>query len=70
MTLRLPGTTSRGPLLKPAEAAAYLGVSDTTLNRWSRAGFITSVRTPGGHRRYYAKDLDRVRERMYTAGRS
>lgn len=36
----------------PAEARALFRVSQNTLNRWDTEGRITSVRTPGGHRRF------------------
>ncbi len=39
------------------EACALLGVNQSTLRRWSDAGKIPVVVTPGGHRRYAAADL-------------
>jgi excisionase family DNA binding protein len=39
-------------LLTAKEAAAYLRVSLSTLNRMERKGVVVSLRTPGGHRRY------------------
>ncbi|MEA4906631.1 MAG: helix-turn-helix domain-containing protein [Chloroflexi bacterium] len=39
-------------LLNAKEAAAYLRVSLSTLNRMERRGQLQSMRTPGGHRRY------------------
>jgi excisionase family DNA binding protein len=39
-------------LLNSREAAAYLRVSLSTLNRMERKGQLCSMRTPGGHRRY------------------
>ena len=40
-----------------AEAATLTGLSAPTLRRYERRGWIHSVRTPGGHRRYRRKDL-------------
>ena len=39
-------------LLTAKEAAAYLRISLSTLNRMEHKGVIVSLRTPGGHRRY------------------
>ena len=33
-------------------AAALIGISADTLRRWEKAGRITAVRTPTGHRRF------------------
>jgi excisionase family DNA binding protein len=40
------------PLLTPAEVAAMFKVDPKTVTRWAAAGKITSIRTPGGHRRF------------------
>jgi len=37
-------------LLTPAEVAAMLRVDPKTVTRWARAGKLSSIRTPGGHR--------------------
>lgn len=39
-------------LLNAREAAAYLRISLSTLNRMERRGQLRCLRTPGGHRRY------------------
>jgi len=39
-------------LLTPAEVGALFRVDPKTVTRWARAGKLTSVRTPGGHRRF------------------
>jgi excisionase family DNA binding protein len=39
-------------LLTAHEAAKYLRVSLSTLNRIERRGLLSPLRTPGGHRRY------------------
>ncbi|WP_329255140.1 helix-turn-helix domain-containing protein [Actinoallomurus sp. NBC_01490] len=39
-------------LLTPREVAELFGVRTTTIARWAREGRLTSLTTPGGHRRY------------------
>ena len=39
-------------LLTPAEVAALFRVDPRTVTRWANGGKLTSVRTPGGHRRF------------------
>lgn len=41
-----------GPLLTPGEVATLFKVDPKTVTRWAKAGRLTSIRTPGGHRRY------------------
>lgn len=48
------------PLLKPGEVAAKLRVDPKTVTRWAAAKRLKSIRTPGGHRRFYAEDVDRI----------
>ncbi|GEA27138.1 hypothetical protein MiAbW_01698 [Microcystis aeruginosa NIES-4325] len=44
-------------LITIREASDLLGVSIKTLRRWEQQGKITSIRTPGGHRRYRRQDI-------------
>lgn len=44
-------------LLTPAEVAQILRVDPKTVTRWARDGRLTSVRTPGGHRRYIKSEI-------------
>ena len=44
-------------LMTPAQAAAALRVAPRTVARWAAEGKLTSVRTPGGHRRYLVIDV-------------
>lgn len=39
-------------LLTPGEVAALFRVDPKTVTRWAAAGQLTSIRTPGGHRRF------------------
>jgi excisionase family DNA binding protein len=45
-------------LLTAREAANYLRISLSTLYRLERDGRLTSLRTPGGHRRYTLQMLN------------
>jgi excisionase family DNA binding protein len=42
------------------EASALLGVSATTVRRWSDAGQLNVFTTPGGHRRFSRSALERL----------
>jgi excisionase family DNA binding protein len=40
------------------QAAAYLGVAQSTVRKWSDGGRLPAFYTPGGHRRFRQHDLD------------
>ena len=44
--------------LSTSEAAQHLGVSLSTVRRWSDAGHLRGYRTPGGQRRFTVEQLD------------
>ena len=44
--------------LTASEAARHLGVSISTVRRWSDAGHLQGYRTPGGQRRFSVEQLD------------
>jgi excisionase family DNA binding protein len=46
-----------GRLLRPAEVATLFRVDPKTVTRWARAGKLTSIKTPGGHRRYRESEV-------------
>ncbi len=48
------------PLLSIGDAAERLGIPVTTLRGWSNRGIIPTVKTPTGHRRFRAEDVDRI----------
>jgi excisionase family DNA binding protein len=48
-------TTER--LLTPGEVAALFRVDPKTVTRWAAAGRISSIRTPGGHRRFRESEV-------------
>lgn len=45
-------------LLSPGEVARLFAVNPKTVSRWARDGKLSSVRTPGGHRRYLASEIE------------
>lgn len=40
-------------LLTPAEVARMFRVDAKTVTRWANEGRLSSIRTPGGHRRFH-----------------
>lgn len=48
-------------LLTLKDASEQLGVHPVTLRRWSESGKIEVVRTPGGHRRFPASEVARLK---------
>jgi len=44
-------------LLTPAEVAAMFRVDPKTVSRWAKAGRLTSIRTPGSHRRFRESEV-------------
>lgn len=52
-------------LLTIAEVARRFGVSRSTVCRWAPEGRITLTRTPGGHARYRAEDVDRLADERF-----
>ena len=53
-------------LLTPAEVARLFAVEPKTVTRWARDGKLSSVRTLGGHRRFPADQIRRIREQSTT----
>jgi excisionase family DNA binding protein len=45
-------------LLTPGEVAAMFRVDPKTVSRWAASGRITSIRTPGGHRRFRRGEVE------------
>ena len=44
--------------LSASQAARALGVSVSTIRRWSDAGALPGYRTPGGQRRFSREQID------------
>jgi excisionase family DNA binding protein len=59
--------------LTTSEAARHLGVSLSTVRRWSDMGYLRGYRTPGGQRRFPVQELDEfvssLEERTNGGGR-
>ena len=55
-----PTPGDEGDLLTPAEVAAIFRVDSKTVTRWAAAGRMTSIRTPGGHRRFRRSEVNRM----------
>jgi excisionase family DNA binding protein len=49
--------TTPEPLLTSGEVAALFKVGPKTVTRWAAAGRISSIRTPGGHRRFRESEI-------------
>lgn len=49
-------------LLTPFEVADLFRVDPKTVTRWADAGKLTSLRTPGGHRRYIESEVHNLLE--------
>ena len=48
---------ARERLLTPGEVATLFRVDPKTVTRWAAAGRISSIRTPGGHRRFQETEV-------------
>lgn len=44
-------------LMFPSEVAAMFRVDSKTVTRWANSGLLTSVRTLGGHRRFFHDEV-------------
>jgi len=54
--------------LTTSEAARHLGVSLSTIRRWSDMGYLRGYRTPGGQRRFSIEQLDEFLESLESDG--
>ena len=54
---RIEAAPGPGKMLTPAQVAEIWGVDPKTVGRWARAGKLTSILTPGGHRRFSEADV-------------
>ena len=54
--------------LSVSEAANHLGVSLSTVRRWSDSGHLIGYRTPGGQRRFTLEQLDAFLDSLGTSG--
>ncbi len=44
-------------MLTPGEVASLFRVDPKTVTRWAASGRISSIRTPGGHRRFRESEV-------------
>lgn len=58
MTVNMHSARARRMGLSTSEAARHLGVSLSTIRRWSDLGYLRGYRTPGGQRRFSVEQLD------------
>ena len=54
--------------LTTSEAARHLGVSLSTIRRWSDLGYLRGYRTPGGQRRFSVEQLDAFIDSLQSGG--
>lgn len=54
--------------LTTSEAARHLGVSLSTIRRWSDLGYLRGYRTPGGQRRFSIEQLDEFIDSLQSGG--
>lgn len=45
-------------MMAPYEVAQVFKVDPKTVGRWAKRGRIRSLRTPGGHRRYFRAEIE------------
>lgn len=55
-----------GKLLTPGEVAGLFRVDPKTVTRWAAAGRLSSIRTPGGHRRFRYDEVKALLEGRTT----
>jgi excisionase family DNA binding protein len=46
-------------VMTPGQVAELFKVDAKTVTRWATAGKLVSFKTPGGHRRFWKKDVDK-----------
>lgn len=54
----MPDTT----LMTPSEVAVVFRVDPKTVTRWAKEGRLSSLGTPGGHRRFHADEVQLLME--------
>ena len=52
-------------LLTPSEVAKLFRVDPKTVTRWAKSGKLSSIRTLGGHRRYRAREVEKILGEQY-----
>ncbi|MCA1830709.1 MAG: helix-turn-helix domain-containing protein [Actinobacteria bacterium] len=54
-------------LLRSGQVAALFQVSRRTISDWARAGKLSSIITPGGHRRFRAREVRALLESVVVS---
>ncbi|MEO1483980.1 MAG: helix-turn-helix domain-containing protein [Myxococcota bacterium] len=54
-------------LMTTQEAAKLLGVGPSSVKRWADDGRLPTIKTPGGHRRFRARDVESLRDDLDPA---
>ena len=54
--------------MTPGEVATLFRVDPKTVTRWAAAGRITSIKTPGGHRRFRETEIRALMARGFNPG--
>lgn len=62
--------TEEDKLLKPSEVGKLFRVNPKTVGRWALRGRIGSLKTPGGHRRFHADEVEALLKASFTAARA
>jgi excisionase family DNA binding protein len=57
----------RDRLYSTADLARVCGVSISTIKRWTDAGLLRCVRTPGGHRKFRIQDVAQAAKQLQTS---
>lgn len=57
-------------LLRPGQVAALFQVSRRTISDWARAGKFDTIITPGGHRRFRARQVRAILEAQKIPARA
>lgn len=57
-------------LISIGEAVSILGVSIDTLRRWDKSGKLRSIKTEGGHRKYYRSQLELFLNDLFKMAKS
>jgi excisionase family DNA binding protein len=67
MTSMMEQHRNEGRLLTPGEVAVLFRVDPKTVTRWASAGRLSSIRTPGGHRRFREAEVRALLHGQSTA---
>lgn len=61
----MKNTDIASDLLTPSEVAHMFRVDPKTVTRWAKAGKLSFVRTPGGHRRFRRSEVEALLRNPY-----